>query len=237
MNTPFRLINKTERQALCAQFNEVMHTWSVQHCIHHLNASIILPSKEYHADYAYVITHNNNPLALLEAHCLHFFNEVLFGEHLSVFNSYSQKLIIELISALLKTPHELLMSPTEYPFDDWIYPGTTALMLSLHTHDKSLKLLLHPKWVYEQLPPLDKNTSKIETLNDALAPKTIVLDVELEALSLKLNQCMALKVGDVLVSDHVITAPMYLKHHKTLMCEVELGQSHSYKNIILKRSL
>ncbi len=110
-----------------------------------------------------------------------------------------------------------------------------APSLYLHlTHDElQLTLLLHPQWVYDQLP-LGASHSNLVNLDTALAEHAVNLELTLTNATLPLSQLMQLQPNDVVLTDHLITTPLQLKQEYQVVARGRLEQAQDHNLLIIE---
>ncbi|KTD51323.1 FliM/FliN family flagellar motor C-terminal domain-containing protein [Legionella quateirensis] len=235
MIKPFRLINSFELQELSRQCLRELQNWNTLYTLHPVTMELHVPTKEYSPNEGYSIKENDSTLACIDTHYLNVLNQALFGKDNPCFNSVSQELFSVLIHQLLKVNQCTIDSETSST-QDWFYRGSTSLLLRLACCTFQFTIILHPNWVYQNLPQRNSQRTQPVSLEEALANQTLALNLELHPLTLPLHQLITLSVGDVIATDHPISAPMSLTQNHQLVARADLGQSNHFKSIILKGS-
>ncbi|CEG57452.1 FliM/FliN family flagellar motor C-terminal domain-containing protein [Legionella fallonii] len=236
MIKPFRLISSSEMAQFKAHFAQVLDDWNAEYAMTPLALSITAPPHDYIAHDGLTIFNENNHLAIVEEHYLSVFNQTLFSENHSCFNAISQKLMLMLVSRLLKI-EECSITETIQSSPSWFYKGSTCLFLTLHAHHNNVTFILNPAWVYQHLSPYQKATHDLCFLDDALAEEALKVEVTLLPFNLPIEHLLTIQVGDVLVTDHPTSTPLQVIHQGELLTQADLGQSSQQKSILLKRSL
>jgi flagellar motor switch/type III secretory pathway protein FliN len=256
MIRPYRLINKSELQALNEAFNQVLQQWNEEYSLLPLSCCLSLPPKSVDRDPKAIVKNPSQApttpikshhctLAHIEKKYLTVINLALFGQDELCFNPSSHALFLILLQQLFHTecsisdPSDLIIT-TESKVDileaqNYVYSGSTCLLLTLNCGVVSTRLILNPDWVYQQLPKHQTNTTPLNTLEQALDHKTITLNAELLPIRLPLKQLVNLEIGDVLTSDHSLSQPLRLTQKQQLIAQIELASMAEHKSIILKR--
>ena len=211
---PYRLINDHELRQLKQTFDEQLQRWNETYALFPLKCALSRSSMHLFTGA------NNNDLSLIK-YCL-------FGELADCFNSVTEIVFIELLNQLFGT------QPIA-PSDDWIYPGSPSLTLTLSQANQTKNIYIPPEWVLNTLPVQKTIQNSTADLHHALAAQQLDLHVELNTLPLKLADIMRLQVGDVIQFDHPITQAARLVHQQKTICDVELGAADSYKSIQIAR--
>lgn len=254
---PYRLVNSTELQQISQHCTAVLDEWNKYYSLNPISLSVSLPAK----DGLITLSHSEcsegspsigavsydrrslttfgmvgEPLLLMEGCHSTLMNHCLFGEDQPCFNSSSEALLLVLLNQLLSTEHTTLQANIATA-QDWIYPGSTCLLLTLTCVSYQINLLLHPDWVYRFLPGIKTTANRLCSLNEVVAAEEVTLELTLIPMNLPLHQLMNMQIGDVLVSDHAIHSPVALAHQKQALAQTELGQFCHYKSIQLKEFL
>ncbi len=210
----YRLINDLELRQLKQTFDEQLQCWNDTYALFPLTCAL---SRSSMHPFTWM---NNKDLPLIQ-YCL-------FGELSACFNNVTNTLFIELLNQLFGTQ---LTDPS----DDWFYPGSPSLTLTLSQANQTMSIYIPPQWVLDTLPAPKTIQSATTDLHLALATQQLHLHVELSPLPLKLADIMRLQVGDVIQFDHPITQPARLVHQQKTLCDVDLGAADSYKSIQIAR--
>jgi hypothetical protein len=234
---PYRLINSVELEQIQARFRQSLATWNEQYSLHPLSLQVSIPDKDY------IITQNGlidsgtyQPIMLIDEGHQSLINYALFGVLDDDFNATSDKLMLHLFTQMLHSA-PCAMSSNQVP-TDWIYPGSTCLLLTFSCEQHALLCLLNPEWVYHLLSADKHRKPKaLHTLDEALAYKQLTLSLELDAINIPFKQLMELQLGDVLVTDHKLAQPLNLIHEQKHVASTELGQQSEYKSVLLKEFL
>lgn len=229
MNKPYRLINLLELSELQLAFEKKLQLWNDHYALLPLSCKVKRrPAPQLPEPREYTqIKDNDQLIALLQTGAS--IKHHLFNDTSNCFNALSDTLFITLINQLLGTQAPQLEICQN--LDDWFYTGSPALALTLNT----LTLYLNPQWVLNALPSHDKIQRPIMTISDALEAQPIPLQVELNPVTLRLNDVIHLQAGDVIKTDHPITTPLQLKQNKHPICTVEIGEINTYKSIQITR--
>ena len=245
---PYRLINSHELNALENAFKEKLRVWNEQYALFPLTCElrpIPLSNSRSSVNYCETTPMANNdvlmvceedqPIALLlplEGKGVRgSIQHHLFGDTADCMNSLSDTLFLTLINQLLGTQTPQLHSCNTQNLDEWFYTGSPALLLNL----TNITLYLNPQWVINALPSYTKTQAPIKKLSEAIDPLSIPLHVELSPVSLRLNDIIQLKIGDVIKTDHPITIPLQLKQNQKTICSVEIGEANAHKSIQITR--
>lgn len=232
MIRPYRIINAIELQQLQQLFNQRVHQWSEEYSICPLNIELILPPREYSLDSGSYIQSNAYTAAVIPLNYLDAVANWLFGIAHPSFHDSCESLSSLLFNHIFDLDYSNVTTLVEAP--DWFYPGSTSLLLLINDGTTQLKCTLSPDFVYQLLPRCAL-THQLGSLDEALAEQTVALTVALERFNIPLSHLMNLSPGDVIASDHPLTAPLKLIQNNYLLSDVELGQSLNYKSIIIKR--
>ncbi|WP_298626870.1 FliM/FliN family flagellar motor C-terminal domain-containing protein [uncultured Legionella sp.] len=231
---PYRLINSHELKQLSLPIQELLDYWNSTYSLTPLTMELNLPPKEYFPEEQYLVSLDDTPLASINKNYIEVINQALFGINKPCLNAVSQELILILLNLILKTEHATIATESRST-QDWFYRGSTSLLLSLHTLTDHATIVLHPDWVYQNLPHSHTCPNDLKSLDDAVAKHRLSLSLELGSITLPLQQLVSLKAGDVIATDHPINSPLCLKQQDEVIAQAELGQSSQYKSIILKR--
>ena len=211
---PYRLINNVELQILQASFDKKLQHWNDMHALFPLSLQL------------------NRTLETSEDQHLSVIKYSLFGDQSDCFNTQADTLFTTLLTQLFDT-HTAAFSRS--PVDDWCYIGSPSLTLALHNAEGSLTLYLNPEWVLSALPTYSITKKATATIQQSLATQRLNLEVALTSLPLKLADIIRLRVGDVIKTDHSLSAPAQLTlQHKTI-CSVDIGASNACKSIQITR--
>lgn len=232
---PYRLINAKERNDLLVLFRERLKPWCDTYCYLPITLELNPVSKTHVDSEQLSILNNQDNLLALEKNYISFLNLALFGRNSISFNSTSESLFLTLVNTLFGIETSIL-TRTKAPLADWIYAGSTCLLIQLECQGEMLNLYVNPHWVYQQLPSLQSGKSTLTPLHEALHQETLTLHLELKPLTLPIKQLLHLQIGDVLSSDHYFSEPLNLMHQNHCVAQADLGQSNHYKSIILKRT-
>ncbi|MBL7479145.1 FliM/FliN family flagellar motor C-terminal domain-containing protein [Legionella bononiensis] len=235
MIKPYRLINAFELQELSRQCLRALESWNSLYTLHPVTMDLHVPPKEYSPGEGYSIKENESTLACIETHYLTVLNQALFGKDTPCFNSVSQELFTVFIHQLLKV-NECAIDSETCSTHGWFYRGSTSLLLRISCCTTEFTIILHPNWVYQNLPQPNNKGTQTVSLDEALADQRLALNLELYPLTLPLHQLITLSVGDVIATDHPISASMSLTQNHQLVARADLGQSDHFKSIILKGS-
>jgi Type III flagellar switch regulator (C-ring) FliN C-term len=232
---PFRLINTLELEQLKQGFTPVLNEWNKTYCRIPLTLELALPTKDNHLSSTIIIQDNGIDLARIDSDYLNTFKEALFGTYSACFNAASEALSHRLIAQFFKT-QSCHLQPKLTNYLEWFYPGSSAVLLILSCHKAHLSMLLNPDWVLQQLPRKHRATTKLHSLDEALAKEVFDLDLELIPSTLSVKNLASMQVGDVLTTRHPLNTPLRVMQNNQFFSEAELGKSSHYKSIVLKRS-
>lgn len=234
MMKPYRLINPFELKTLTARCQKVLSDWNATYGFYPLSITMTLLPKAFSLEDKLMISSDSKPLALIDSNYLSTFNFILFGSQASCFNASSEALADLLFHPLFKVQS---CSIQKEAVPDWCYEGSTSLLLNLEAQGNKISLVLNPDWVYQQLPAA-KNKEKplITQIETAIEDESVSLNVELNPISLAVNELMDLQVGDVISLEHPLNTPLRLTERQTLIAHGELGLTNHHKSILLKRT-
>lgn len=238
---PFRLVNSQEIKELQEGFAKNLQDWNDQHALFALSCSLSANPKPLQLDLGcLLISEGEHPVALFSQDGLSALKQCLFGDLSDCFNSISKNALTSLLSQMLETPSiklQLINKSLGFKDTEWFYPGAPSLSLTLSLPCHSMIIYLHPQWVLKKLP-LSKRTLKPKAnLQEALADQLLQCQVDLIPISLKLNDVINLRVGDVIKTDHKLIDSLLLKHERQTVCQVEPGESNHFKSIQIASSL
>lgn len=229
---PYRLINPIEVRELNQRISQIILDWSETYCVTPLGMTLEIPHKDYSPSTIQAFAPD---LACIDGDYLNTLNTALFGHESLSFSTASQELVQILFNNLFQTEQSTLQSQsTEMP--SWFYAGSPCLLLTLNCNEHQFTLILNPEWVYQQLSKNTSSKNELSSLDEALAEHTVCLNLELTPSPLSVTDVAGIQVGDILSTNHPITAPLQLKRGTELFAHAELGQSQQHKSIILKRS-
>ena len=232
---PYRLINSVELKLIQERLAQSLSAWNEQYSLHPLSLQVSIPDKDAQITQSGLISSGlYQTIACVEENDYSLMNYALFGEQDSCFNATSEALFLNLLTQLLHCA-PCSISPKKREAVDWLYPGTTCLLITFHCDQKTLSCFLNPEWVYHLLNA-DKRKSHqpLHTLDEALAEQKLDLTVELDSITIPFKELMVLQIGDVLVTDHKLTQPLALIHEQKQLASSELGQLSNYKSVLLK---
>ncbi|HRD70985.1 MAG TPA: FliM/FliN family flagellar motor C-terminal domain-containing protein [Legionella sp.] len=237
MIKPYRIINASEFLHLHEFFSHKVHTWSTKYCMTPLSIHLQVPPKNYcHPKSVLIMEENRIPIAFISDDYLPVLNQTLFGDKDNHFNESSQHIFSQLLVELFQTK-ECSIKHAAPEVCDWIYPGSTSLLLSLKTNQTAIELLLHYQFVYALLPAIKSvKISTLSSLDNALEDQLITCQVTLNPIKLSISQLLELHPGDVITTDHHHNNPLHLRH-KQHFAAVELRESEHHKSIIIKESI
>ncbi|CAM2806837.1 FliM/FliN family flagellar motor C-terminal domain-containing protein [Legionella worsleiensis] len=233
MIKPYRLINSLELQQLSGQLFNVIQNWNNQYSLNPLSMELYLSPKDYCPSESISIKTPGSTLASLDSDYLNTLNHSLFGKDRLCFNPVSKELFLIFLQELLKVD-ECSITDEFCPVRDWLYPGSTTLVLQLTCDTRQIHILLHPDWVYQHLPKPHHKKNQSITLAEALSDQQVMLNLELDPITLPLQQLMNLAPGDVIATDQLINTPVSLMRHQQLVARADLGTSITYKSIMLR---
>lgn len=233
---PYRLINSSELKKLAEHISALVSQWNHEYCLHDFEVQLSKPNAENESALVLIQDDLEQPLALLEATYLEAVQHALFGAQDPSLDEVSTLIFSRLMETLFNAQHSLIAHHNEEAHK-WLYPGTTALMLQLQSQERTVSILLHPDWVYKELPLQKSHANTLCSLDDALAKESVTLDLQLSPMTLPMGQLLQLQIGDVIKSDHPITSPFHLMQEQERVALAQLGQAASHKSIILKESV
>ncbi len=232
---PYRLINRSELAELERFFLEKLLSWNEHHALFALSCELLHPEEFEHFTTPYTLfTEQHQPIALVINPNLSMMAHCLFGDLSDCFQSICERVWIDLLSHLLGA--QSLQQQDSGPIDTWFYKGSAALALTLRCANQLQTLFLHPQWVLNALPLYERTDKPIDSLDDALASTRLPLQIELSPVLLRLADITSLRVGDVIKTDHPITAALSLKHHQQIISSVHVGETNSIKSIQITRT-
>jgi hypothetical protein len=234
---PFRLINSQELKELQHRFDSNLLLWNKEHALFAFNCHLSCTQNTEQLDNEFVtFTEQEQPVALLAQHDFSAIKHCLFGDVADCFNTTSNILLIELLNQVLELKW-LQQKPDSPSLDEWFYPGSPSLRLTLTEGDQAMTLYLHPQWVLDILPRHPLINKSIDGLHDALERQLLHWHVDLHPVVLPLIDMLHLQVGDVIKTDHPISMPFLLKAEQQTLCQVDIGESEHYKSIQITSSL
>lgn len=234
MTRPYRIINSLELAQLQQLFNQRITQWSTEYSINPLAISLMHPSKTHVQDTGLYLHTNQHSVAIVTTDYLDSLAHWLFGSNQPDYHNTTASLASLLFNQLFELDYSQIRSVDESP--DWFYPGSTCLLLVISDGITQCTCTLAPYVVYELLPT-HQHINNLGSLDEALSSQTVALNIELTPLKVPIEQLLSLSPGDVLTTNHPLTAPLKLMQSTHLLSEAELGQSSNYKSIILKGSL
>lgn len=233
---PYRLINSSELKKLTEHISALVSAWNHEYCLHDFEVQLSKPDAKDKNAALLIQDDLAQPLALLDATYLNAVQHALFGIQDPSLDEVSTLIFSRLIETLFNAQHNLITHHNEEAHK-WLYAGSTALMLQLQSQEHSLSILLHPDWVYKELPLQKSHASTLSSLDDALSKESVTLELQLSPMILPMGQLFQLQIGDVIKSDHPITSPLHLMQEQERVALAQLGQAASHKSIILKESV
>ena len=221
MFKPYRLINDLELAALQKRLDSQLHHWNNTYAVLPLISTLNRISTSPMSDSLFDLSD------VLKTDCIELttIKYSLLGDESKCFNNITKTLFNTLFDASFK--------PKSH---EWFYPGSPALVLTLRCAHHSMNLYFHPQWVLNALPPQIIPNTALISLHHALADQSVDLQANIP-IALKLADIVALTIGDVIKTEHLITEPIPLTHQKKLVCSVELGAKNSYKSVQIVRKL
>ncbi|KTD25830.1 Surface presentation of antigens (SPOA) [Legionella maceachernii] len=233
---PYRIITSSALQSIEHSFNKLLLQWNESYFMDPIMLNVSCCSEISAFSEMQLITHEKgDSIALYEPNALPFLQQTLFGEISHCFNSVSAEIFTRLLHDFLGLDSlQTTINSTHY--NEWIYPGSACLNLTL-THSKGLfNFYLHSNWVLPHLPQPKKISKPLVRLDNALAPQNVNLTIQLKPLRLSLAKVLGLQVGDVIKTDHALNTPLVVQHQNQSICEAEIGQLLQHKSIQLMRS-
>ena len=196
-----------------------------------LNSNPIFPQNDDRE--VYLFTSLDQPAVLADKHELSTLNLCLFGDTSSLFDSTSESLILHLVSQLLGINHlqYSCLSSSSINKAEWFYHGAPCVAIVLSIGDNNLHFYMHPQRVLESLQSPTYQPKPKAELQDALSSHRVHCQVELDAFSLQVKDTLNLQVGDVIQTDHLLCASLFLKHQQQTICQVEPGRIQQHKSI------
>ncbi len=232
---PYRLINETELQQFRQRFSAILATWNQAYSTQFIDYHLARPDpNKITGDFRFLLN-DNKPLALLSSNYLSFLKNSLFKDDSSCFDLTVEAFLLDLVKQLLAVESLELSPHFMIDTDEWFYYGAPSLMLTLQNEKDVMQLYPHPQWVLSQLPIYEPLAKPLNKLADALATQLLELTVELESLRLPINKLHNLKIGDVIQTDHPLSAPLSLQYQQQMICKVKVGQFQHHKSIQLTR--
>ncbi len=230
---PYRLINKHEQKQLALQVHARLNQWNEQYALHPLNITLLSPNEmNEHASLSIIQDDDAQDIAGIESSMQELMTYCLFASDDLYFSAVTESLTLELLTILLG--QQCLSSSAQHDASSWIYSGSPCLVLHLQCHQFQSAVWLSPNWVHHALPMIAQHRAPPDSLHNALDDKPLTLTLELGELSIPLNQLMHLHPGDVLVCDHQLNQPLYLKHQHQAIAKAELGHIDCAKSLIIK---
>lgn len=246
MMKAYRLINSSERARIQECVDKLFQEWNHEYSVHPIHIKLHRVPKQDVFGSGILVHEEDRPLAFANEHVLRILNRALFKENKSCFDACSLELFHRLLKSLFQLEQCPIATRTQSA-PHWFYPGTTALLASLALDDAEhiagieeaqhhAMLMISPDWVSQLIPLKQSSNQHLSSIEHALAPQKLDLNVALLPIALSLNQVLKLQIGNVLTTEHPISKPLELLQKEQLVAHADLGQSGQYKSIILKRS-
>lgn len=238
---PYRLINPNELMMLQEKFERIIQLWNDKHALLPLSCVLSHALTPVSTHECTLLLDGANAQALLLNSDYAIIKHSLFDDASDAFNAISQTLLMVLINELLGTTSLTQQSCPPSANKEWFYTGapTLALILTNSTNGTCLHpnitLYLHPQWVLCALPKNHNSKIKPIAIHKAIDTKKIDLQVALIPVPLPLKSMLNLRVGDVIKTDHPLTAPLHLNHQQQTVCHVDIGITNAYKSIQITR--
>lgn len=232
---PFRLLGSQEIALIEKNLAQIINDWNEKAACLSLHLQLNCTKKQSIPVNVVLLSQQNSVIALLEQHCFSSFQNCLFNDDSPCFAPVSLTLFNQFLSELLGLDSTRI-SRENWQENDWFYPGSPALILTLSTIKEAFNIYLHPQWVLSKLPKTARKLKPLKPLDNALAPQDLMLEVHLQAFQLPLNHLLHLQVGDVIKLDHRLDQPLQLQHQQQTLSQVQAGQHNSFKSVKLVRS-
>lgn len=226
---PYRLLSSQELEQIRAQFEDAFLDWNTRY------ARIPLTFSLQKTGLSLSI---HNPVALstyglVEKDIFSCISMNVFGESHVSFEPVSRYLAAALFESLFKHENIEIMD-TPKPVD-WLYKGSTCLLLEILFENTCVPCLLSPEWVHAQLSPSLKNVkAPLTSLNEALKEQVIPLEVALNPIRLPLKQILNLQKGDLIKTDQNLNDALCLIQGNTDLAQVQLRQNKNHKSILIR---
>lgn len=230
----FRLVNDREISLIERTFAQRLAQWNEEQALFPLSCHLSRsPAKPLPANSERRFV---GEYALMTGNDLSVIKHSLFGDVSASFDEIAHIRLITFLDHLLDVSSSGHAAASDSS-QEWFYTGSPSLTLHLHAATYTMALHLHPYWVLDTLPRIDKKPALQGTIQKALGTERLLCQIELTAISLPLEALVQLKVGDVIRSDHAITTPLILKHQHKTICHVRLGTDNHKKSIQIESTL
>lgn len=232
---PFRLINSSELATITQRLTNALDAWNEQHALFALTSTMQAHPIHQTCTEGYCFTNEQEqPLAFVRQTDLSLIKQATVGETSNCFDSLALTLLTNLLQTVLGVT-TLTQQLTDVEADNWFYRGAPTLTWTLHLGKDQLAIFLLPSWVLQQITTT--TTVKPKTaLQAALATQLMHGQVALKPIHLKVKDVVALRVGDVISTEHPLTQALELTHKNQSICEVHIGASNQHKTIQIKSS-
>lgn len=236
---PFRLINCVEIKQLNDEFTERLIHWNDQYALLPLSGQITQADGIMFNKGHILYYDAQQPVVLISQEIIPLIKTSLFKDLNSCFDTISCTALRTLLVSLTQLPtiQEQTHKSMTFNPESWFYKGAPTLAYSLKLDTHLAHIILSPEWVLNKLPLLKKNNQPLNDLEEALGPQQIKCNVQLDAIRLKLNDIINLKVGDVIKTDQKCTTSFTLKQIQQSICQVDLGEHQQFKSIQIVSSI
>lgn len=241
----FRLINQADLRKIDQHVKTCVMNWNQQYAYLPLNYILKPTSKNriLNINEWQLVSFNAQPQALISLNNACVLSLSLFGELCPNFTVAIETPKIQLIEALLKST-SVEFQPLDYCLfnkNEWFYHGAPSVELQFNIKHPSsnqyFTLYIHPLWVLNFLPQTLAPKKPEISLKAVLKEQAINCQVELQAFSLNLKESSTLKIGDVIKTDHAVTQPVLLTHHKKTLLSANLGKTNDHQSIQIVSSI
>lgn len=230
---PYRLINSAQLDKLYALFADTLELWNQNYSLHPVTLGISVPTPNNVNTYCYYVKDAQEQiLACIPDDYYHLLNQALFGEQDDAYKPCSEELFLRLLAELFHT--EACSMQTVDKQLSWLYPGSAAVVLHFSCTSSTCSILVNPAWVHQALPLKKKQQQNLSSLDEALAKKNLRLSVELDSMTISLQQLLDLQIGDVIKTDHQCSDRLRLVYEQKTYATTELGALATTKSIIIK---
>lgn len=230
---PYRLINPKEVIYFQKKFKQELAEWNQLYAQNPLDIELGFVLN-FDRDFL-LLKQEENPLALVDKNYLSSLKTSVFSDNSACFDAFCEDIFMDLLKQLLILD-SLKLASNSTEKNEWIYPGSPALVLTFSNLECGFTLCLHPKWILANLPKVLVKAKAPNTVDKALAKQELELSIQFEPQFLSLNQLTNLQVGDVIKTSHLLDKPLFLQYEKQQIGEAKAGQFEHYKSIQVRKS-
>lgn len=228
---PFRLINTRELSILQQRIETSLLAWNERHALFPLSCTLETRPDVDISGKGYVFgTEDKHSVALIMEPTFPALSHSVFGEISDCFEPLCKQFFLNLLMQLSVTS-ELTQQVWNGDTEDWFYTGSPCIAINFRCGEYGFRVYMHPQWVVAALPHNNPDPKPLSDLKQALSSQVMSCQVELNPLTLPLHDLITLKTGDVMTLDHLLDAPLLLKHKEQTLCQVEPGMNLHHKSI------